>query len=266
MDDQAVSALLRHVSDALIVPRFKHLDDGDVHQKSRGDYVTIADREAEAAITRALRAGDPDHLVIGEEAIASDATLLDMIDIAPRMWLIDPLDGTANFISGNADFGVMVVELVSGRPERSWIWQSMHRHMFFASRGTGAFLDESPLAQLAAGGSLAGGVTQEFSGLSGPGIGNVIPMTGTCTMDYPLIATGDLQFLIHNNKNPWDHYPGILLLERLGGVVRFMDGEPFSSTSRNRHKLIAACSSEAWATVAEAALAMAASERSYAPD
>lgn len=258
MDDGAVSALLRQVSDALIVPRFKHLEYADVHQKGRGDYVTVADREAEVAITQLLSAGSPDHLVIGEEAIAGDGHLLDRIDNAPKIWLIDPLDGTANFVAGNPDFGVMVVELLSGRPERSWIWQSVHRHMFYASRGAGAFLDERPLSQLAADGPLVGGVTPEFSGLRGPGIANVMPMTGTCTMDYPLIATGDRQFLIHNNKHPWDHYPGILLLEELGGVVRFMDGEPFSSTSNNRHKLIAACSPEAWATVAEAAVAMSA--------
>lgn len=258
LDADGVSQLIVDVSDRLIWPRFRRLRPEEVEQKAPGDLVTIADREAEDAIAAALRQADPGALVLGEEAIAADPGLLDSLDAAGRVWLIDPVDGTGNFAAGNPDFGTMIVELESGRPRRSWIWQAGRRRMFQATAGGGVLVDGRPLAPPHPRRPLLiGGVTPEFAALAGPGLAPALPMTGSCTADYPLIALGERDYLIHNGRHPWDHLPGICLLGELGGVVRFADGEPYRPRSDNPYRLIAARSPEVWDAVATSALELA---------
>lgn len=252
-----VAALIVRVADEVIVPRFDRLADGEVAEKSPGDYVTVADREAEEILGGWLRAADPGASVWGEEQIAAEPGLLAGIDAAERAWLVDPLDGTGNFVKGVPDFGVLVVELRRGVPIRSWIWQAMRRHLFFAEAGAGAYRDGVRLGAPAGpghGSGLVGGVTPEFLGVAGPGLAPAVPFTGSCTADYPLIATGGRDYLIHNGKHAWDHYPGILLLGELGGRVAFMDSEPFAADSSNEHKIVAARTPEVWQQVASAGL------------
>ena len=248
-----VSQLIVDVTDRVVMPRFRRLALGEVAEKSPGDLVTIADAEAEIELAAELRAGDPGALVIGEEAVAADASLRTLIDGAERVWLVDPVDGTGNFVAGNPDFGCMVVELRSGTPVRSWIWQAVRRRMFHAARGGGVHLDGGRLPRPRSRRSrLVGGVTAEYAQLRGASLAEPWPMTGSCTEDYPLMALGERDYLIHNGTYPWDHWPGVLLLTEMGGRVAFVDGEPFTSSSPNPHKILAARTPEVWDTVAAA--------------
>ncbi len=254
MRSDVVADLIVDVVDRVVLPRFRRLADADVAEKSPGDLVTIADTEAEVLITDALRAADPRALVIGEEAVAADPSLRGLIDTADHVWLVDPVDGTGNFVAGNPDFGCMAVELRDGQPTRSWIWQAIRRRMLVAERGAGVRVDGRVLARPTPRRPLlVGGVTPEYAGLAGSGLAEPWPMTGSCTADYPLIALGERDYLIHNGTYPWDHWPGILLLEELGGRVAFLDGEPFSSVSPNPLKILAARSPEVWDAVAAVA-------------
>lgn len=260
-----VTDVLVNVFDAVVLPRYGRLASEDVQAKAPGDLVTIADREAEAELTAWLRAVDPDATVVGEEAVAADPELKGSIDTAAHVWLIDPVDGTGNFVKGNDDFGCLIAELVDGVPVRSWIWQGIRRRLFVTERGRGVRVEHHPIAaeptatlsleaprpQRA---MLVGGVTPEYADLRGSGLAVPLPMTGSCTADYPLIALGERDYLIHDGKQPWDHWPGLLMLEELGGTVAFLDGEPFSSTSANRLKLLAARSPQVWDVVAAAAV------------
>lgn len=249
-----VSQLIVDVADRVVLPRFRNLTADEVAEKSPGDLVTVADAEAEAELTAALRAADPDALVVGEEAIAADPSLRGLIDAAQHVWLVDPVDGTGNFVAGNPDFGCLVVELRSGVPVRSWIWQAIRRRLLQTTRGDGVRVDGrrvSPPQPRRP--ELVGGVTPEYAGLRGDGLATPWPMTGSCTADYPLIALGERDYLIHNGAHPWDHWPGILLLGELGGRVAFLDGEPFASVSANPHRLLAARSPTVWDAVAAAA-------------
>jgi len=232
------------------MPRFRTLKPSEVAEKSPGDLVTIADTEAEREIVAALRAGNPRALAIGEEAVAADPSLRALIDDAERVWLVDSVDGTRNFVAGTPDFGCMVVELHAGKPVRSWIWQAAYRRMFETVRGGGVhlggrLLSRPPPQHF----PLVGAATADYA-LTDPGLPELWPMTGSCAMDYPLIALGRRDYMIHNRNNPWDHWPGILLLTELGGRVAFLDGEPFSSSSHNQNKILAARSTGVWQTVA----------------
>lgn len=269
MQTDAVSGLIVAVSDQVIWPRFGRLLASDVEEKAPGDPVTVADREAEVLLSQAILDADPDALVIGEEAVAADPSLLARLDAAPHVWLIDPVDGTANFASGNRDFGTMVVELRGGRPERSWIWQAGSRRLFVSLVGEGVFVtgaqstatdrDESDRSALSVLQSRitdrapwVGGVTPEYADLAAPGLAQPWPMTGSCTADYPAMALGERDYLVHNGRHPWDHYPGICLLTELGGKVAFADGEPYRTNSDNPWRLIAARTPDIWQAVADA--------------
>ncbi len=251
---QDVSRLIIDVADRVVLPRFGRLAPGEVAEKSPGDLVTVADAEAEVELAAALRADDPGARVVGEEAVAADPGLRSLIDGAPHVWLVDPVDGTGNFVAGVPDFGCLIVELRSGTPTRSWIWQAVRRQMFQATGGSGVHLDGRRLPPpRSSRPRLVGGVTAEYADLRGRDLAEPWPMTGSCTADYPLIALGERDYLIHNGKYPWDHWPGILMLGELGGRVAFLDGEPFSSSSPNPHKILAARSVEVWDAVAAVA-------------
>ena len=148
MHTDDVSALILEVAARLILPRFRTLDRGEIHLKGPGDLVTVADREAEAALTDALRAAEPGVLVVGEEASFDDPSLESRVGGAERAWVVDPVDGTRNFAHGSPDFGVMLAEVERGWPVRSWIWQPVHQHLYVAERGGGVRLDGRPLPPL----------------------------------------------------------------------------------------------------------------------
>ena len=117
-----VLTLLKEVAEEVINPRFRSLASAEIAEKNPGDLVTIADRESEELITAALQRAYPSALVLGEEAFAGDASLLDRFNAADHAFTVDPVDGTKNFVHGSVDHAVMVAELLSGEVVRSWIW------------------------------------------------------------------------------------------------------------------------------------------------
>ena len=116
VDIEGVSSLIAEAAATIVMPRFRHLGQGDVEDKSpssdREDLVTIADREAEAWLTAALVRLDPGSTVIGEEAVHATPGLLDRLTGDAPVWLIDPVDGTRNFVHGDDGFGVMVARVI----------------------------------------------------------------------------------------------------------------------------------------------------------
>jgi fructose-1,6-bisphosphatase/inositol monophosphatase family enzyme len=250
-----ISRLMVNTCDEVVIPLFDRLRADQVAEKSPGDLVTVADQRAEVVLTDALRAWFPDATVIGEEAVAADPGLAARIDLG-HVWLVDPVDGTGNFVAGIPEFGMLLAELVDGVPVRSWTWRAGVRRMLVAERGAGVRVDGEPLAPPRPGRDLlVGGVTREYAHLRGAGLAEPWPMTGSCTGDYPAIALGERDYLIHNGRHPWDHWPGVLMLEELGGVVRFLDGTPYATSSASPEKVLAARSPEVWDAVSRAARA-----------
>ena len=115
-----VADAIKEVCAIAIEPRWNQLRDGDVRSKSAGELVTIADEEAEALLGARLRDLTPGVTVIGEEACAVDPGLTAALS-HESAWLVDPLDGTSNFIDGGTDWSVMVALVRSGETCLSWI-------------------------------------------------------------------------------------------------------------------------------------------------
>lgn len=211
MQTDDVLTLLQEVAAEVVDPRFRTLQRGEVSTKRRpGDLVTVADREAEVLIADALRAAHPGAVVVGEEAVSADPSVLDGWATAPHAFTVDPVDGTRNFVKGSPDHALMVAELRAGEVVRSWIWQPQHRTAYVAERGVGAWRDGVPLADLAHGHCRR------------------TRWTGTCCgIDYPRLASGDAGWGLWLKTKPWDHAPGSLLLTEAGGYVGSPGGTPY---------------------------------------
>ncbi len=238
MDTQAVLELVQEVSAAVVDPRFRSLEDGEVHEKNPGDLVTIADREAEELLTRALHAAYPDALVLGEEAASADPSLLDRYAVAEHAFTVDPVDGTKNFVHGSKDHAVMVAEVRAGEVVRSWIWHPQHRVAYVAERGAGAWRDGERLHRPEpVAGVLARGATSHQPWI-GRALGDLPALDLTwvsCGIDYARLAEGATDYVLYRGGTvagqkrglPWDHAPGSLLLSEAGGQVTTFGGERY---------------------------------------
>ena len=225
----AVGSLLAEIADLAILPRYQNLRDDDISTKSSAtDFVTIADREAEAWLTPRLQA-ILDCPVIGEEAAALDPTLRAKAGKGV-VWTVDPVDGTANFVNGNDRFCVMVALANDGVPQQSWIWLPLHRTLYHATAGGGAEKvhggSASPLRAAASSASFAALVGGgNVKGLEGEQK-NIIQQrlrtlpgrrfTGSAGVQASMLASGSDDYMAHGRCTPWDHAPVDLLCREAG--------------------------------------------------
>ncbi len=232
MQTDAVLALIQQVAAEVILPRFRALADHEVMEKSLGDLVTVADREAEVVLTRELLAAYPEALVVGEEATSADPRLLRALPAAAHAFTVDPVDGTKNFVHGRPDFGIMVAQLRSGRPVRSWIWQPVHERAYLAEQGAGAWCGPRRLTtRPAPADESRWRVATSAWGLRGRSFAALPPLVGTwvsCAVDYPHLVEGDADALLYSSSLPWDHLPGQLLLLEAGGSLQTLAGRDYT--------------------------------------
>ena len=233
----AVAEAIREVSETIIEARFEMLARCDVEEKSPGELVTVVDREAEAALSARLRGIVGDAPVVGEESCSADPGRLMWLD-AERAWLVDPLDGTANYVAGSPDFAVMVALLSRGQPVCSWVWQPVRKRMYIAERGGGAYCNGLPVRVVPAAGpagELRGAALTRF--MEQPVAATVErnrhkfaavnPGRRCAGVEYPAVIHGDQHFALFWRTLPWDHIPGVLLLEEAGGVARRPNATPY---------------------------------------
>lgn len=254
MDTDSILTLLRDVAAEVINPRFRSLTEGQIEEKNPGDLVTVADHEAEALITEALLAAYPGAVVLGEEAFASDAGLLQKYAEAEHAFTVDPVDGTKNFVHGSKDHAVMVAELRDGDVTRAWIWQPQHELAYVAERGAGAWVNRRRLTRSAPSPDPREwrGVTSRRSWI-GRELSGLRPLELTwicCGVDYPHLVSGHADFVVYGHDNPWDHAPGSLLLRESGAHLGTLDGRDYDPR-RSGSGLVAAADRATYDTVLE---------------
>jgi fructose-1,6-bisphosphatase/inositol monophosphatase family enzyme len=234
-----VEALIRDVVAEEATPRFGKLADADVTEKKGPlDLVTVADRRIEERLTEALAALLPGSAVIGEEAVHADPSLRDALLGEDPVWIIDPIDGTSNFVRGVPSFVTLVALAQGGELLASWIHHPVSGRMAVARRGEGALLDGEPLRLTPPNGGEAAEVLHmasarpehltaeqydRFYGL-GPAHGIKACASGSAGCDYLDVARGQLDAVTYVYDNPWDHSAGILLVAEAGGAVLRADG------------------------------------------
>jgi fructose-1,6-bisphosphatase/inositol monophosphatase family enzyme len=231
----AVSDLIVQIAETCIVPRHRALAAAEVMFKSRNEVVTAVDGEVEERLIAALTALDPDARMVGEESVeAGTATLEDLG--TGRLWLIDPLDGTANFASGEGPFGVMVALVVSGSTRAAWLYEPLRRTLSTAVAGRGSFVNGERVAVRGPAGRPVAAIAGQFMPAD---LRERLAATASADMDlrpiprcaaahYPMLVSGEHDVAIFQRTLPWDHAAGALFLTEAGGSVSRWDGGPFT--------------------------------------
>lgn len=232
MHTEEILELMQRVAAQVITPRFRALADSQIKEKRPGDLVTIADHEAEVLITEALLQAHPDAVVLGEEAHASDPSLMERFRAADHAFTVDPVDGTKNFVNGSPDHAVMLSEVREGSTQRAWIWQPEHQVAWTAELGHGVRRNGTSVTRPPAAEPPVG-ATSIWSrrGREPVGLPALIGSWICCGVDYPHLIEADCDYLVYGHTNPWDHLPGSLLLSEVGGASAHRDGTSYHSRS-----------------------------------
>jgi fructose-1,6-bisphosphatase/inositol monophosphatase family enzyme len=250
----ATADLLLAVADAEILPHFRHLKAGDVGTKtSATDLVTIADVAAERVLTARLRQMFPSAVVVGEEAVFADATVLDALAGAEFAITLDPIDGTRNFAAGISAFAVMVGFLLHGEPVASVICDPVVRDWAITAKGEGAWIrhrdGRRERLQVAAprpveemeGCGLWMYMAPELRPAFAQRLARFAAIAGyrCAAHECRVVASGHYDFVVFHRLTPWDHAPCVILHREAGGYVAHHDGAAYDPLRKNGGLLFA---------------------------
>ncbi|WP_189315982.1 inositol monophosphatase family protein [Streptomyces brasiliensis] len=239
-----VEDAVRKAAAAEILPRFRRLADHEIDQKSGPhDLVTDADRLAERYLTEVLGALLPGSVVVGEEAVHADPATYDAIQGDAPVWIVDPVDGTRQFVHGDPGFCTLVALAHHGVVLASWTYAAARGQLATAVRGRGAYLDgvrllagaPEPGRELRIATSHPDYTTDEQKrALLGLWTDGTAPRAcGSAGLEYLAVARGELDATAFSWEAAWDHAAGLLLVEEAGGAHLTLTGEPFRITGGN---------------------------------
>ncbi|MER0449179.1 inositol monophosphatase family protein [Streptomyces sp. Edi4] len=247
----AVEEAVRKAAAAEIMPRFRRLALHEIVEKNGPhDLVTVADRLAEEHLTAALTAILPSSVVVGEEAVHADPAVYEALRGDAPVWIVDPVDGTRQFVRGEAGFCTLVALAHRGELLASWTYAPALDEMAVAVRGRGATLNGEPLH---AGSPQPGAVLrvatshpdyttpeqkQALLALRTEGV-EAVPC-GSAGLEYLAIARGELDALAFSWEYAWDHAAGLLLVTEAGGAQTTVAGVPFRIAGGNELPFTAA--------------------------
>ncbi len=227
---QNVAVMAARRGGAVLIRNLNKLDKIKVEKKGHNDFVSDADRAAEAAVIEEIHKHYPDHAILAEESgVSGDSD---------TVWIIDPLDGTTNFLHGFPQFCVSIGVQVKGRMEAAAVYDPLRQEIFTASRGNGATLDDRKIrvsgrremehaligtgfpfrqADMDMGPYLAmlGKVGRNTAGVRRP---------GAAALDLCYVAAGRLDGFWEIGLKAWDLAAGSLIIREAGGIVSGLDG------------------------------------------
>lgn len=232
IDPEKTAAMIAEIAEEEIAARFGKLSEGDIDTKTGpNDYVTEADHAAEARLKKALCGLYPGAAFIGEELAAADPSIIDELCGDGAVWVVDPLDGTRNFVLGRKEFGTMVALVENGETRAGWIYAVPDHAFAMGSKGDGATWRGETLAPLTpASGPLVG--FRAVGNMAEPWKNRLIPKlrerfeteTVRCSAyGYVHLLRGMRDFALYSRCWPWDHAPGILMLGEIGGRAEYLD-------------------------------------------
>jgi len=203
-----------------------------VSSKRANDYVTEIDKAAEAAIIETIRKAYPDHGILAEESGAIAAEHME------HRWIIDPLDGTTNFIHGFPQYCVSIALEHKGALEHGLVYDPIRDELFTASRGRGAFLNDRRIrvTRCARLGEALVGTGFPFKELGRMDLylrqlrammekTSGVRRAGAAALDLAYVACGRLDAFWELGLSPWDMAAGALLIQEAGGLVGDLQGE-----------------------------------------
>jgi myo-inositol-1(or 4)-monophosphatase len=213
----------------ILLRYFEHTETLTITEKSKNEFVSEVDRAAEEAIIEVLRKAYPDHSILGEETGSHKGN--------EYQWVIDPLDGTTNYLHGHPQFSVSIALKHKGQLEHGIVYDPLREEMYSATKGSGAFINDRRIR-----------VTQR-KGLEGALIGTGFPYRdqsqldtylamlrdmikdtagirrpGSAALDFAYVAAGRLDGFWELGLSEWDFAAGALLVKEAGGTVTDISG------------------------------------------
>lgn len=248
---EAVSSALREAARSLVIPSFGGSGPAEVSRKASGTLVTRIDREVESRLTATVGTLLPHSRVIGEEAVAANPKLLLHLD-DEWVWLIDPLDGTANFTEGRKPITMMVALLYRGAPVLAWILDPLEDVLLTAGRNEGLSAGRAAAASPSTSDLRGAAWTRYFDAGLRQAIERRLSAVGHVTSgcrctgaEYLSLIQEQQDFVLFWRSMPWDHTAGILLLQESGGHAAYLNRDPFRPGAK-RLGLLAARSAQIW--------------------
>jgi myo-inositol-1(or 4)-monophosphatase len=206
----------------------------EIHSKRANDFVTQVDKAAEAAIIEIIRQAFPDHAILGEESGALDGKGAK----ADYRWIIDPLDGTTNFIHGFPQYCVSIGLQHRGVMEHGVIFDPSKNELFTASKGSGAFLDDRRMrvTKCASLKDALVGTGFPYRELSRVDLymrqlktvmtsSSAVRRAGAAALDLAYVAAGRMDAFWEMGLSPWDMAAGALMVQEAGGLVGDLAGD-----------------------------------------
>jgi fructose-1,6-bisphosphatase/inositol monophosphatase family enzyme len=260
----SVGQAIRDVAASAIVPRFRALTHAEVTLKGADDVVTAADLEAEALLTERLRLIRPGLPVLGEESSHSDSGLRARVESGATYWVVDPLDGTKEFVAGRSGFGVMVALVESGTTTASWIYLPIADRLYDAAVEVAVRRNGSRLAPTnSPPRSMENALGFALTRFAPPEVRSVVDermqafptladeWSGSAASAYAALLEGELDFGFYWRTEPWDHAPGAFLVGVAGGRCARLDGKTYSPGD-DRTGLLVTTRRDRWAEMLEA--------------
>lgn len=215
----------------VITRNMDRIDTLQIERKQRNDFVSEVDRQAESEVISVLKKAYPDHAILGEESgLHGDAD-------SEYMWVVDPLDGTTNFLHGFPHINVSIALKHKKRADQAVVYNPVSQELFTASRGQGAWLNNKRIR------------VSKVNALESALVGNAFPYRdgadldfyintlrdvttrcsgvrrpGACALDLAYVAAGRLDGYWISGFSEWDVAAGALIVREAGGLVNDYQG------------------------------------------
>jgi len=232
--DAEIRDLFRFATERSILPRFRALAADEIEMKGEDDPVTVVDREVETFLAEALAKLAPGVAIVGEEAVAADASALG--NLSKQCWIIDPLDGTANFAEGKDPFGIIIALADAGKAVAGWLYDPKSDRLCHARAGEGAFVNgeriySNPTGQDKPVTAVARQFLDDeeramFDAKLAPHY-TLVDIPRCAAEQYPRLALGENDISTFKRTLAWDHAAGVLWLNEAGGKAARFDGSDY---------------------------------------
>ena len=263
IDHDKVTNILREVAATEIMPYFRKLDHKHISYKIGDDPVTIADHASEKALERRLIDLLPGSKLFGEEGFAANPAVFEHLSGESPVWIVDPIDGTRNFVAGNDHWGIIVALVERNQTVAGWIYSPTSDEVVTAELEGGAWykgqklktLPSRPLPQMS---GFIGDMLMTAHREHKTHNMTIDPSFDTMhvgVVEYAALVIDGMQFgqnlkqrhfrASYSYSKPWDDAAGILIYQEAGGYVSLWDGRPYQPNIIN-HGLALAPDKASW--------------------
>ncbi|EIS4902528.1 inositol monophosphatase family protein [Listeria innocua] len=229
MDSEKIDYLARlwiMEAAAKIKQSFKETLDIDI-KSGRNDLVTNMDKETEAFFVKQIKEHFPNHRLFGEEGMSDDVN-----DLNGMVWILDPIDGTLNFVEQQRDFAISLAIYQDGVGHLAYIYDVARDELYFAEKGKGATVNGKQIPKIDKDMDLQDAllianlsVTRKFPTMwEAVKASRGLRLHGAASLEYMDVATGRAGAYLSANLAPWDIAAGKIIVEELGGIVTRIDG------------------------------------------